>query len=119
MPYVGLGIFGNYYPNAGSPEIDSANSNAPSEPLYDVAGNSRIDDPATPNTGVGVRTYDDRGAYEYLPAGPSLPIVTTQAVTDITGTTATGNGTITATGLPNPTQHGVRLGIIGQSHSPG
>ena len=107
VPYVGLGIFGNYYPNGGSPEIDSANSDAPSEQLYDIAGNSRIDDPATPNTGVGVRTYDDRGAYEYLPAGPSLPIVTTQAVTDITGTTATGNGTITATGLPNPTQHGV------------
>ncbi len=33
QPYVGLGIFGNYYPSAGSPEIDSANSNAPSEPL--------------------------------------------------------------------------------------
>ena len=43
-------------------------------------GNSRIDDPATPNTGAGVRTYDDRGAYEYLPAGTSLPVVTTQAV---------------------------------------
>ena len=108
--YVGLGIFGNYYPNAGSPAIDSANSNAPSQPLYDIDGNSRIDDPATPNTGTGVRTYDDRGAYEYLPAGPSLPTVTTQAVSGITTTTATGNGNITAPGLPNPTQHGVVWG---------
>ena len=27
------------------------------------------------------------------------------------GTTATGNGTIAATGLPNPTQHGVVWGL--------
>ncbi len=111
VPYVGLGIFGNYYPNVGSPAIDSANSDAPSQPLVDIDGNSRIDDPGTPNTGVGTRTYDDRGAYEYLPAGPSLPIVTTQAVTGITTTSATGNGNVTATGLPNPTQHGVVWGL--------
>ena len=35
------------------------------------------------------------------------PAVTTQAVTNITATTATGHGTITALGVPNPTQHGV------------
>ncbi len=111
VPYVGLGIFGNYYPSVGAPEIDSANADAPNEPLSDIDGNSRIDDPGTPNTGAGVRTYDDRGAYEYLPAGPSLPVVTTQAVSTIGLTTATGNGTIAATGLPNPTQHGVVWGL--------
>ncbi len=31
VPYNGLGIFGNYYPNVGSPAIDSANADAPSE----------------------------------------------------------------------------------------
>ncbi len=36
-----------------------------------------------------------------------LPTVTTQAVTDITQTTATGNGNVTVLGIPNPTQHGV------------
>ncbi len=36
-----------------------------------------------------------------------LPTVTTQAVTNITTTTATGNGNITRLGVPNPTQHGV------------
>ncbi len=41
------------------------------------------------------------------PLDHPLPVVTTQAVTDITSTTATGNGNLTATGLPNPTQHGV------------
>ena len=35
------------------------------------------------------------------------PVVTTQAVTDIGATTATGNGTIADLGVPNPEQHGV------------
>ena len=106
-PYVGAGIFGIYYPKPGSPAIDSANSDAPSQPLTDIDGNARVDDPATPDTGAGVRTFDDRGAYEFLPLGQSLPVVTTSEVTDITTTTATGNGNITATGEPNPTQHGI------------
>ena len=55
---------GDYHLTAGSPAIDSANSNAPSEPLLDLDGNARVDDPATTNTGTGVRTYDDRGVYE-------------------------------------------------------
>ena len=39
--------------------------------------------------------------------GNSAPTVTTQAVTNISTTTATGNGNITVLGCPNPTQHGV------------
>ncbi|MBI9053332.1 MAG: T9SS type A sorting domain-containing protein [Bacteroidales bacterium] len=35
------------------------------------------------------------------------PTVTTQAITSITTTTATGNGNVTDLGVPNPTQHGV------------
>ena len=107
VPYEGNGIFGIYYPKPGSPAIDSANSDAPSQPLSDIDGNARVDDPGTPDTGDGTRTYDDRGAYEFLPLGQSIPVVTTSAVTNITTTTATGNGNITATGEPNPTQHGV------------
>ena len=38
---------------------------------------------------------------------PFLPTVTTQAVSSITTTTATGNGNITDLGSPDPTQHGV------------
>jgi parallel beta-helix repeat (two copies) len=70
IPYVGAGIVGDYSLKPGSPAIDSANSNAPSEQLYDIAGNIRFDNPATVNTGVGTRTYDDRGAYEYRPVTP-------------------------------------------------
>ncbi|NLD91241.1 MAG: hypothetical protein GX639_01090, partial [Fibrobacter sp.] len=35
------------------------------------------------------------------------PVITTQAVSSISATTATGNGTITDLGVPNPTAHGV------------
>jgi parallel beta-helix repeat protein len=52
---------------AGSPAIDSADSAAAGEQVTDVVGHSRVDDPATPNTGSGPRRYDDRGAYEYQP----------------------------------------------------
>ncbi|HPP87824.1 MAG TPA: right-handed parallel beta-helix repeat-containing protein, partial [bacterium] len=37
---------------------------------------------------------------------PTPPTVTTQAVSNITTTTATGNGNITSLGTSNPTQHG-------------
>jgi parallel beta-helix repeat protein len=60
---------GDFHLTAGSPAIDSANSGASGQPATDVEGNPRVDDPATPNTGIGPRTYDDRGAYEYQ-AGP-------------------------------------------------
>jgi hypothetical protein len=39
--------------------------------------------------------------------GSVAPTVTTQAVSGITATTATGNGNITSLGSPNPTQYGV------------
>jgi parallel beta-helix repeat protein len=56
---------GDFHLLAGSPAIDSANSGASGQPSFDVEGNARRDDPATPNTGAGPRAYDDRGAYEF------------------------------------------------------
>ena len=56
---------GDYHLSAGSPAIDSADSDAPSQPLTDLEGQPRVDDPATINTGAGSRTYDDRGAHEH------------------------------------------------------
>jgi parallel beta-helix repeat protein len=60
-------VVGDYHLSAGSPAIDSANSDAPSEPTLDIEGNSRVDDPLTLNVGTGTRAYDDRGAYEFQP----------------------------------------------------
>ena len=55
----------DFHLTAGSPAIDSANSGPPGQPTDDVEGNSRVDDPRTPDTGTGPLTYDDRGAYEF------------------------------------------------------
>jgi len=49
----------------GSPAIDSADSGAPAEPATDVTGATRVDDTTVADTGIGPRTYDDRGAYEF------------------------------------------------------
>lgn len=52
------------------------------------------------HNGVGNILFD---SFDVL----STPAVTTQAVTDIGTTTATGNGNVTVLGAPNLTQHGV------------
>jgi parallel beta-helix repeat protein len=56
---------GDFRLKVGSPAIDSADSSVSGVSLSDIVGTTRTDDPATPNTGAGPRTYDDRGAYEY------------------------------------------------------
>jgi parallel beta-helix repeat protein len=58
---------GNFHLTAGSPAIDSANSGYRGWPATDIQGHPRRDDPATANTGLGPRHYDDRGSYEYQP----------------------------------------------------
>jgi parallel beta-helix repeat protein len=63
---------GDFHLRGGSPAVDSADSSAPSQPAVDIEGNARVDDPATPDIGVGPRTYDDRGAYEYQPDNPPV-----------------------------------------------
>jgi len=63
----------NFRLQEGSPAIDSANSGASGESTIDADGNPRVDDPSTPNTGVGPRAYDDRGAYEFQPTCGAPP----------------------------------------------
>ena len=63
---------GDFRLGAGSPAIDSANSGASGQTPQDRAGTHRGDDPSTVDTGVGPRTYDDRGAFEFVPA-PNTP----------------------------------------------
>ncbi len=87
------GIFGDpHFANAaawnlqlsgGSPAIDSANSLASGEQATDILGQSRVDDPATANTGNPAGSYYDRGAYEYQPGsgqcGPAAALKVTPA----------------------------------------
>ena len=108
-PYNVTVNVGDYHIQAGSPAIDSADSNAPSEPSFDLDGNPRLDDLATANTGIGVRTYDDRGVYEYQPPGvaptpTNTPLPTATPTSTFTPTpTATANPNFTPTNTPLPT----------------
>jgi len=58
---------------AGSPAIDYADSGTSGQPALDAEDLPRIDDPATPNTGAGPRTYDDAGAFEFQPSTLDAP----------------------------------------------
>jgi parallel beta-helix repeat protein len=60
---------GDFHLRAGSPAIDAANSAASGQPSLDVKSIGRVDDPSSPNTGLGPRTYDDRGSFEFRPLG--------------------------------------------------
>ena len=70
---------------AGSPAIDSADSGAPFQLTTDYDGVPRSNDPATPDTGIGPRTYDDRGAYELVPSVADAPPVAALSVTPSSG----------------------------------
>lgn len=104
--FYGSDVTGDYRLSPGSPAIDSAFSDAPSQLLVDLERNSRVDDPATANTGAGARSYDDLGVYEFQPA-QTVAAVTTEPVTSVTLTSAVAAGSVTALGVPNPIQHGV------------
>jgi parallel beta-helix repeat protein len=81
--FIGAGG-GNFQLSAGSPAIDSANAAASGEQTTDILGNSRTDDPATPNTGNPAGSFYDRGAYEYqggggTPTGPTAALTVSPA----------------------------------------
>ncbi len=62
---------GDFRLAAGGPAIDAGTNDAGVR--VDAAGNGRIDDPLTPNTGAGLLPFVDMGAFEHLPAGGGLP----------------------------------------------
>lgn len=67
----------------------------------------------TPNTQYSVKAYainvegTSYGTVQPFTTLAVAPTVTTQAVSSIAATTSTGNGNITALGVPNPTAYGV------------
>jgi len=94
---------GDFHLVAGSPAIDSANSGVSGESDLDADGNPRFDDPGTPNTGVGPRAYDDRGAYESLMGGPTPTATPVPNPTIPPPPTLTPSPTITPAPLPTTT----------------
>ncbi len=79
----------DFHLNPGSPAIDSADSGAPGQPTTDLDGGARFDDPATANTGLGPRAYDDRGAFEFRadsPPAASLSVTPDLGVAPVTVT---------------------------------
>ncbi len=58
---------GDFHLTEKSPAIDSAESSAPGQLPYAQEGRVRRDDPNVVNAGAGIRSYDDRGAYEFYP----------------------------------------------------
>jgi parallel beta-helix repeat protein len=78
---------GDFHLLPGSPAIDSANSGISGQSTTDVEGGPRVDDPATPNTGVGPRAYDDQGAFEFQPSlSNDLPPAAALSVSPSSGT---------------------------------
>jgi parallel beta-helix repeat protein len=84
---------GNFHLAARSPAIDSATSAVRRQPRADINGTRRTDDPATPNTGVGPRLYDDRGAFEYR--APQSVVAHTPSVYCRVDGTALGSESLT------------------------
>ena len=73
-----------------------------------VTGDTESIDFPTQNPYQGTNAgYYDAFVAKLSTTSPTVPTATTQAVTGIGTTTATGNGNITILGDPNPTQHGV------------
>jgi hypothetical protein len=69
----------------GSPCIDAADNGAvPPDVTTDLDGNPRfVDDPATPDTGIGTPPIVDMGAYEFQVASPCPADVNGDAVVDV------------------------------------
>jgi parallel beta-helix repeat protein len=68
-----------------SPAVDSADSSASGQPATDLEGVARTDSPFVPNTGLGPRTYDDRGAYELGATDMDVPPTARVTLTPTSG----------------------------------
>jgi parallel beta-helix repeat protein len=70
------GPAGDFRLTAGSPAIDAGTSAVPYWPALDQAGQARMDDPLTANTGAGTVSFTDIGVREFVPTTDLAPVVT-------------------------------------------
>ena len=75
--------------------------------VYYLDADTKASESQTKYFGSWAEDDTHEAPYIYTYGTPATPTVTTQAVTSISGTTATGNGNITSLGVPDPTAHGV------------
>jgi parallel beta-helix repeat protein len=75
----------DFHLTSASPAVDSANSGVSGQAASDHDGVARVDVPSVPNTGVGPRAYDDRGAYELPAAGTDAAPTARLALTPPSG----------------------------------
>jgi hypothetical protein len=108
---------GMVWNTTGSPTLaDSSSNEGPASATGAFTSNMTG---LSPNTTYYVRAYATNaqgtayGNEVNFTTAPQAPTVTTQAVTGIGTTTATGNGNITSLGVPNPTAHGMVWNIGG------
>jgi hypothetical protein len=94
---------------SGSIAIDNGDADAPGWADRDAAGKPRVDDPSSPNLGVGPIAYGDRGALEFpatqVVVRPLASMVVTPNIgseplpvtVDASGSSDTGGGIVTYT----------------------
>ncbi len=82
-PYFVDDLAGDFRLAEGSPAIDSGNSSVLGWPATDAAGQARVDDAGTANSGRGLSLFADRGALEFAPAG--TPPVVRLALSPVAG----------------------------------
>ncbi|WP_169515405.1 S-layer homology domain-containing protein [Anaerovorax odorimutans] len=102
-----LGLSTELADNGGSTKTLALQSGSVAINAGDGGMNGSVSVPSTDQRGLSRDTQIDIGAYEYIASSATAPTVTTQPVSSIGTTTATGNGNITSLGVPNPTAHGV------------
>ena len=106
------------YMEGTSGDPTTANSKVYDTGSFEEGAFSKTIPDLSPGTGYRVRAYaiDEKGTTygeTVQLTTKATPTVTTQAVTDILSTTATGNGNITALGDETPTKRGVCWNITG------
>ncbi|HUX52795.1 MAG TPA: choice-of-anchor D domain-containing protein, partial [Williamwhitmania sp.] len=109
---------------SGTPKVAVSGTNAseftvttqPTSPVAATSGTTTFQVTFDPS-GAGIRTatlsianddsYHNPYSFSIQGTGMIVATITTQAVSSIAATTATGNGNITNLGVPNPTAYGV------------
>jgi parallel beta-helix repeat protein len=85
---------GDFHLRSDSPAIDAADSDAPNWPALDADGRVRMNDPATPDAGLGAVAFADRGAFEFVPLPVTARLTVAQLADQALTVSADGSGSV-------------------------